>query len=300
MKRTLKLLALLAAGAALAAWLFRYLQGRRLPETHPWPEDEPEHSEPPAAPPRATAPATAPVPPAASTPAWMAPQAVDEEAMLLDALEETVGEDPTPRPPAGPQVEEGNSFFNAGDYEKAAECYTRALEAEPALVSAWYNRANAHTRAGNYDTALADYDRAIGLSHDDPDALNNRGMLHLYRSDYTAALADFSAALALNPADTTVLVNRGLAHLHGGEASAALKDFIDAGTAAPNDAAAHYGAGQAASMLGDIPAALDHVGRALELDPAYAREAAADSKLASLQANEAFLSLLRAAGAPAE
>lgn len=320
MKRLLKFAVVAGAGVVVTLWLLRYLEGRRAPQRQPWPDDdeEAEPFDPVSAPPRPAPPPVASAPPpvawsppavatavpaveAIATPPTVPTQPlVDEEAILLDALEEEVSEVAEEQPAAEMFVDEGNALFNSGDYERAAERYSRALEGEPTLVSAWYNRANAHTRAGNYDTALDDYNRAIELAPNDPDALNNRGMLHLYRSDYAAALADFSASLALIPGDTTVLVNRGLAHLHGGEATAALADFVEAAGAAPGDAAAHYGAGQAAAMLNDADSAVGHIRRALELDPAYAREAAADSKLASLQGNDAFVELLRGAGVGAD
>ncbi|MBE0608560.1 MAG: hypothetical protein IH609_04220, partial [Dehalococcoidia bacterium] len=61
-----------------------------------------------------------------------------------------------------------------------------------------------------------------------------------------------------------------------------------------------YGAAQASATLGNRDEALRHVGRALEIDPAYAREAAADPKLAMLQGDEDFLRLLRQSGSGRE
>jgi tetratricopeptide (TPR) repeat protein len=197
-------------------------------------------------------------------------------------------------------LDEGNVYFNVGQYGLAIERYGKAIELAPDLIAAYYNRANARTRAGEYDGALDDYNQALRLQPNDPDALNNRGMLHLYRAAYGEALQDFNAALAIDPTDTTVMVNRGLAHLHGGDAAAALVDFQEAASLDVNDAAAHYGASQAAATLGNRDESLRHVSRALEIDPAYAREAAADPKLQPLQGDENFLQLLRESGTRAE
>ena len=121
-------------------------------------------------------------------------------------------------------------------------------------------------------------------------------MLHLYRTNYAAALADFNRALDIDSSDTTVMVNRGLAQLHGGNAAAALVDFREAAQMDQSDAAAQYGAAQAAATMGNREEAFRHIGRALELDPAYAREAAADPRLAILSGDEEFLKLLRQTG----
>ena len=194
-------------------------------------------------------------------------------------------------------LDEGNVYFNVGQYSLAIDRYGRALEMDDALVAAYYNRANALTRAGDYESALRDYDRALELQPGDADALNNRGMLHLYRAQYQEALRDFDLALGLEPADATVMVNRGLAYLHSGNPREALADFETATTFDANDAAASYGAGQAAAQLGNRQSAIRHLRRALQVDPGYSREAAADPKLAILQGDGDFIRLLRDAGA---
>jgi tetratricopeptide (TPR) repeat protein len=194
-------------------------------------------------------------------------------------------------------LDEGNVYFNVGQYGLAIDRYNQALSLDPQLVAAYYNRANAQTRNGAYDEALADYDRALELSPGDADAHNNRGMLHLYQGTYAQALADFDAALAIDPSDTTVIVNRGLAQLHDNNAAGALVDFQRAVSIDPSDAAAHYGAGQACAAMDDRSGALRNLGEAMRLDPGYAREAAADPRLQSLQGDESFIRLLRDQGA---
>jgi tetratricopeptide (TPR) repeat protein len=221
---------------------------------------------------------------------------------LAETLEAAIGDlSPgaiTPRPARNAEsyLDEGNVYFNVGQYALAIERYTRAIELDDTLTAAHYNRANARTRAGEFDGALADYDRALELAPNDADALNNRGMLQLYRQNYPGALRDFNAALAEDPADTTVMVNRGLAHLHGGDPIRAVEDFREATSLDPGDAAAHYGAAQASAALGRRDDALRAIERALGIDAGYAREAAADPRLAILQGDEHFMRLLRESG----
>ncbi|MGI8926331.1 MAG: tetratricopeptide repeat protein [Tepidiformaceae bacterium] len=238
----------------------------------------------------------------------LAPQpeaAADAPPSLPSTLEEALSEVPeSPIPTfAGRNAEafldEGNVYFNVGQYGLAIERYTRAIELSADLVAAYYNRANARTRSLEYDLALEDYDAALRLQPDDADALNNRGMLHLYRASYREALSDFNEALRADPGDTTVMVNRGLAYVHSGDPASALIDFQDAVAADPQDAAANYGAAQAAAMLGNRDRALRSLSRAFELDAGYAREAAADPRLTTLQGDKAFMRLLRDAGARA-
>ena len=232
--------------------------------------------------------------PTPSPPAEVAlPEALEEALSSMDQIQtHTV----MSRSAEG-YLDEGNVYFNVGQYALAADRYGKAIESDPSLVAAYYNRGNALTRSGDYGTALSDYDRALELQPNDADALNNRGMLHLYRASYEEALRDFDGALTLEPTDTTVMVNRGLAYLHSGRAREALVDFEAAAKIDWTDAAALYGAGQAAAQLGDRQTALRHIRQALEADPDYAREAAADPKLSLLQGDHDFVRLLRAAGA---
>jgi len=217
-------------------------------------------------------------------------------------------EQPVAPPPPGPALapallaraeallDEGNAYFNVGQYAMAVQRYDEALDIDGALVAALYNRANARTRLGDYDSALVDYDAALELNPRDIDALNNRGMLHLHRGDIPAALADLNAALAIDPHDTTVVVNRGLVYLQSGDARRAFDDFSEAARVDPRDAAAHYGAAQASALLGDSVAALNSLRNAFRLESSYVREAAADPHFVSLQQNPDYTRLLRESG----
>lgn len=227
-----------------------------------------------------------------------APADDDLPASVEEALEDLAPAPivPPPKRNAESYLDEGNVYFNVGQYGLAIERYGQAIEMDDSLTAAFYNRANAHTRSGDFEAALADYNRALELQPRDADALNNRGMLHLYRSNFAEALADFNGALEADPTDTTVMVNRGLAHLHGGNAADALVDFREASAMDASDAAAQYGAAQASASLGNRDEALKHITRALELDPGYAREAAADPRLELLQGDEEFIKLLRESG----
>ncbi len=237
--------------------------------------------------------------PAAGVPASAAPPPSAPRAM--EAPRPLPARDLAPgRRDAESYLDEGNVYFNVGQYGLAIERYGKAIELDSELTAAHYNRANARTRAGEYDGALIDYDTALRLHPHDADALNNRGMLHLYRASYDEALRDFDEALSIDPADTTVMVNRGLAHLHGGDAAAALVDFQSATALDQGDAAAHYGAAQAAASLENRAESLRHLSRAFEIDPGYAREAAADPKLQPLQGDDEFMRLLRESGSRAE
>ena len=123
-----------------------------------------------------------------------------ESAEALPELDEVIGEERLRT--AASYLDEGNVYFNVGQYELAIERYTRALEERPGIPAALYNRATAHTRLGQFDAALADYGRTLELTPVDIDALNNRGMLRLYRSEPEEALARLRASPLAQPGGT--------------------------------------------------------------------------------------------------
>ncbi|MXX18460.1 MAG: hypothetical protein F4Z48_03075, partial [Dehalococcoidia bacterium] len=63
-------------------------------------------------------------------------------------LDEVIGD--TRLRTAASYLDEGNVYFNVGQYALAVERYTRALAETPALPAALANRAPAHTRLGAF------------------------------------------------------------------------------------------------------------------------------------------------------
>lgn len=88
--------------------------------------------------------------------------------------------------------------------EKLAEL-TQAIEANPDDSSAYFDRGNTYFQAGDYERAIADYTQVVGLVPGDISAFTNRGAAHYMLWNLTGdpayldrALADFSQALALD------------------------------------------------------------------------------------------------------
>mmetsp|Transcript_42440 Transcript_42440/g.66390 ORF Transcript_42440/g.66390 Transcript_42440/m.66390 type:complete len:572 (+) Transcript_42440:90-1805(+) len=85
--------------------------------------------------------------------------------------------------------EEGNQKYRAKDYRGAIDCYTKALQADPSIVSIYGNRAAAQMMLAEFDKVVADCDTAIGL---DP----NFAKAYTRKAKALAATGDFPGALA--------------------------------------------------------------------------------------------------------
>lgn len=67
---------------------------------------------------------------------------------------------------AADRVAEGNRLYREGRYDKAAEQYDRAIEADPELTEAQFNKANALYRQQKLDEAIEIYRQAAVQSRD--------------------------------------------------------------------------------------------------------------------------------------
>ena len=65
--------------------------------------------------------------------------------------------------------------LKVGEYERAVEDYTQALQVDPHNSYAYYNRGITRDRSGDYEGAIADFTQAIGLDPANADFFHNRG-----------------------------------------------------------------------------------------------------------------------------
>lgn len=90
--------------------------------------------------------------------------------------------------------------FVRGDYQGALKDYTKAIEANPMHVQAYYNRGDLHRKMGNFEAAMADYEEALRLKPDQLEAYIGRGQVYFEQHQRDRALADFQYANELQPA----------------------------------------------------------------------------------------------------
>ncbi|MHB8767353.1 MAG: tetratricopeptide repeat protein [Deferrisomatales bacterium] len=97
------------------------------------------------------------------------------------------------------RVRDGNDYFEAGQPEKAASAYTRALELGAAEPGVRVNRGNARALLGDEEGALADYAAALAAAPGFAQAYANRAILRDRRGEVEPAIQDYRRALELDP-----------------------------------------------------------------------------------------------------
>ncbi|KAH9596076.1 Serine/threonine-protein phosphatase 5 [Schistosoma haematobium] len=96
--------------------------------------------------------------------------------------------------------EEANKFFKDGDYEKAIDAYTKAIEIrETAVYLA--NRSLAYLRTECFGYALDDASKAISLDSSYVKGYYRRASAHMALGQYKEALADYETVIRVAPSD---------------------------------------------------------------------------------------------------
>jgi tetratricopeptide (TPR) repeat protein len=110
-------------------------------------------------------------------------------------------------------IENGISFFNAGKYNEAIQCYDKALAIDPYYIHALNNKGYVLRSVGEYKEAMEYFDKALAIDPYSDDALYNKGLLFISLGKYKEAMECFDKALAIDPNNIEILTNKG-ASLH--------------------------------------------------------------------------------------
>lgn len=98
------------------------------------------------------------------------------------------------------QKEQGNTFLQVNELEKAIECYKKAISLSPDYADAYYNLGKAYHLSKKYDEAAAAFEKAKEYNPDDVETLVLLGECYRATGKYSNAFKNFEKALALDPA----------------------------------------------------------------------------------------------------
>ena len=121
----------------------------------------------------------------------------------------------------------GDMFSSKGEWEKAAEAYTKAIDLEPTDAKTYLARGYAYARLLKVDLALADFAKAAEL---DPSVANiyARGVAYYGASKLDLAIADLTRVIELDPSFEYIARAHGLragARAQTSDATGANADF---------------------------------------------------------------------------
>ena len=114
-----------------------------------------------------------------------------------------------------------------GDYDKALEWNTKAIELYPSCRT-YNSRAWNNYLLGNNEQALADVNMALSLDGNDTAALDTRGCIYYELGQYDKAIADFDKAIQIKGDDGHNYFYRSKCYKALGEQEKATADFTQA------------------------------------------------------------------------
>ncbi len=109
-----------------------------------------------------------------------------------------------------------------GNYEKAIDYYTKAIELKPDYAAAYINRGNIYNGLKEYEKAINDFNKAIELEPDIAIAYNNRGIVYYRLKKYGNAINDYNKAIEVKPDDADAYQNLTELHIITGNCDKAL------------------------------------------------------------------------------
>ncbi|KAK9810399.1 hypothetical protein WJX72_010069 [[Myrmecia] bisecta] len=95
--------------------------------------------------------------------------------------------------------EEGNAAFKSGDYGKAVEHYSNAIDMDGTALPAYNNRALARLKLGQCEQAQADCDVVLAADANNVKALLRRGAARVGLQQPLLAIQDYEKAAELEP-----------------------------------------------------------------------------------------------------
>ena len=111
---------------------------------------------------------------------------------------------------------------------KKIEYYSKALELDPNLASAYAKRGILFYFQGKYQKVIEDFENYTRLRPDDGEGYRMLGMGYLYAGTYDAAIATFNQALKIDPHLTSALCYRAEAYRRSGQNEKAISDSTEA------------------------------------------------------------------------
>ncbi len=175
---------------------------------------------------------------------------------LLFRLDGAAGESPSARAAL-------DSFI-----ELASGSPDRHTRRRAALVLA--RRAEWAAEMGRLEQASSEWDRALELAPNDPRMLHNAGALHRRRGDFEGAERIWSAAAALRGAGSETFVALGRVRQELGKDAAAIESWLASLDRGAEGVEIRLNLGSAYLRRGEPAAAIAHLERAVEIDPASA------------------------------
>jgi tetratricopeptide (TPR) repeat protein len=170
----------------------------------------------------------------------------------------------------------GTEHYKEGRLVQAVDCFSRAIQIDPRVASAWYNRSLVRRSLGEHDLAEVDYLESVGLDPRVVDHWNGQAKVAAYafvdlgnhafeQGDFSQALAHFEEAIHFDPMMADPYIGRGAVHQEAGNLDRAISSYDQAIQLEPGSVIALYNRGISHHLCGDHTRAVEDLSLALSL-----------------------------------
>lgn len=169
------------------------------------------------------------------------------------------------KPTVGPElhVMKGHLDESQGNYAKALDSYSKALELEPKNASALLSMARLYERQNEKDKAIEFYQKAAAIAPNDAAIFADLGSLQARSGNLTAGRAELQKAVNLDPKSTSYRSALAGVLLDSGNSEAAMTELHQVNS----PAMANYQMAYLHFARKNVPATQQYLGSALQIDP---------------------------------
>lgn len=172
-----------------------------------------------------------------------------------------------------PDQNQGDQYFNSGNYAQAVSEYSESLKFSPNDVRMLYNRGRAYEEQNENDKAIADFEKALELDPNNFQVLLSLANIHHKQKNYTNALLFASRAEDIPGAPALASFIKARALHQMGKSEEALKSYADAIKRDKEFGQAYYNRGLLKVAMGNIGSSCEDFQMARSLEYEGAREA---------------------------
>ncbi|MEG4502784.1 tetratricopeptide repeat protein [Microcoleus sp. F6_B4] len=119
----------------------------------------------------------------------------------------------------------GNSLVELGNFDRAIECYSRAIGLNPQLATAYHNLGEMLVGQKRWDEAIANYRQAIAINPNSFESYHSLGKTWADRGEFDRAIACYNKSLELNPNYARAYVGLGNVFAQKRDFDAAIKCY---------------------------------------------------------------------------
>jgi len=166
----------------------------------------------------------------------------------------------------------GESYYAARDYEKALDCYQKAIQMNPSFEEAYFGLGTACLELDLYSEAVDAFIQLLRINPHYICAHKGLGLAYLMMDDIEEAIDVYTKAIVLVPDDFEFRRNLALAYRQLGPASfgRAAEAYLKAASLKPDDTSFQFEVGMACEEMGQHKEAIMLFRKAIRIDPDFA------------------------------